>query len=129
MPDLGDLRTRQPQDLQITSAPYDCTPCRCSCTTALSDLAPSQSASTHRVIDMAVRVVVEDGLPYRPARGHVWRDHRVLVPCATIHNGVEAREKKAPSRMGTALLDGALAELSGSVALDEWSDGRVVKKL
>jgi transposase InsO family protein len=39
---------------------------------------------------MAVRLVVEDGLPYRPASWHAWRDHRVFVPWATIQNWVEA---------------------------------------
>lgn len=43
---------------------------------------------------MAVRLVVEDGLPYRPASWHLWRDHRVLVPFATIQNWVEAEGKK-----------------------------------
>ena len=33
----------------------------------------------HRVIQMAVSLVVEDGLPYRPASWHLWRDHRVFV--------------------------------------------------
>jgi hypothetical protein len=38
----------------------------------------------------AVRLVVEDGLPYRSASWHLWRDHRVFVPFATIQNWVEA---------------------------------------
>jgi hypothetical protein len=50
------------------------------------------------VIAMAVRLVVEDGLPYRTASCHMprsarpfgWRDHRVFVPFATIQNRVEA---------------------------------------
>ena len=70
-----------------------------------------------------MRVGVEEGWPSRPARWHVWRDPRVLVPCATLHNWGEAGGKKAPSRMGTAFLDWALAECAGDVALDAWSDG------
>src|SRR5207253_9876425 len=66
----------------------------------LSDLAPPGSHYTHRVIDLAVRIVVEDGLPYRPASWHLWRDHRVFVPFATIQNGVEAGEKR-PRRAWT----------------------------
>lgn len=31
-------------------------------------------------IELAVRIVVEDGLPYRPTSWHRWRDHRVFVP-------------------------------------------------
>jgi hypothetical protein len=33
-------------------------------------------------------------LPYRPASWHLWRDHRVFVPWATIQNWVEATGKK-----------------------------------
>src|SRR3989442_8173794 len=57
-------------------------------------MAPPGSQYTHRVIDLAVRLVVEDGLPYRPASWHLWRDHRVFVPFATIQNWVEAGGKK-----------------------------------
>jgi len=46
------------------------------------------------VIQMAVRLVVEDGLPYRPASWHLWRDHRVFVPFATLQNWTEAGGKK-----------------------------------
>jgi hypothetical protein len=57
-------------------------------------VAPPGSHYTHRVIDVAVRVVVEDGVPYRTASWHLWRDHRVFVPFATIQNWVEAGGKK-----------------------------------
>ena len=43
---------------------------------------------THRVVSLAVRLVVEDGLAYRIASWHLWRDHRVFVPFATIQNWV-----------------------------------------
>jgi hypothetical protein len=46
------------------------------------------------VIQLAVRLVVEDGLPYRPASWHLWRDHRVFVPFATLQNWAEAGGKK-----------------------------------
>ena len=36
------------------------------------------------------REVAEDGLPYRAASWHMWRDQRVFVPFATIQNWVEA---------------------------------------
>jgi len=41
--------------------------------------------------------VIEDGLPYRAASWHLWRDHRVFVPFATIQNWVEAAGKKRGS--------------------------------
>lgn len=92
--DLGDPRSARPHDLQITYAQYYCTRCCHYFTTDLSDLAPPKSHYTHRVIDLAVRIVVEDGLPYRSASWHLWRDHRVFVPFATIQNWVEAGGKK-----------------------------------
>jgi hypothetical protein len=52
------------------------------------------------VIDLAVRIVVEDGLPYRPASWHLWRDHRVFVPLATIQNWVESGGKKGTGAHG-----------------------------
>ncbi len=45
------------------------------CHIDLSDGAPPGSHATKRVIDWAVRVVVGDGLPYRPARGHLCVGH------------------------------------------------------
>jgi len=74
-------------------------------------------------MDLAVRLVVEAGLPYRPASWHLWRDHRVFVPFATIQNWVEAGGKKAQGRMDTDYLDWALADFSGYVAADELYDG------
>ena len=63
----------------------------------LSDLAPPGSHYTHRVISLAVRLVIEDGLPYRGASWHLWRDHRVFVPYATVQNRVEAAGEKGPA--------------------------------
>ena len=60
----------------------------------MTDLAPPKSAYTNVVIELAVRLVVDDGLPYRNASWHLWRDHRVFVPFATIQNWVEAAGKK-----------------------------------
>ena len=58
------------------------------------DLAVPNAHYTLRVMHTAVRLVVEDGLPYRTASWHLWRDHRVFVPFATIQNWVEAGGKK-----------------------------------
>jgi hypothetical protein len=43
---------------------------------------------------LAVRLVVEDGLPYQAASWSLGRDHRVFVPWATIQNWVEAGGEK-----------------------------------
>jgi hypothetical protein len=44
-----------------------------------------------------VRLVAEDGLPYRAASWHLWRDHRVFVPFATAQNWAEAAGGKKHS--------------------------------
>ena len=92
--DLGDLYTGRPVDLLVTYSSHYCAKCRQHFNIDLSDVALPGSHYTRRVIDLAVRVVVEDGLPYRPARWHLGRDHRVFVPFATIQNWVEAGGKK-----------------------------------
>lgn len=92
--DLGDLRAGRPVDLVVTYSSHYCSNCRKHCNVDLSDLAWPGSRDTRRVIDLAVRIVVEDGLPYRPASWPLWRDHRVFVPFGTIQNWVEAGGKK-----------------------------------
>ena len=87
----------------------------------LSDLAPPGGQYTHRVMDLAVRLVV-DRLPYRPASWHLWRDHRVFVPFATIQNWVEAGN--GGRRHWTAtFLTGLWPIFQGYVAADELYDG------
>ncbi len=101
--DLGNLDVWCPRDLIITYSQHYCTKCRKYLSADLSDLAPPGSHYTHRVIALAVRIVVEDGLPYRPASWHLWRDHRVFVPFATIQNWVEAGGKKGAGAHGHGL--------------------------
>lgn len=92
--DLGDARTGHPIDLSVSYSEHYCCKCNCWFTVDLSDLASPGSHYTHRVIAAAVRAVIEDGLPYRVASWHLWRDHRVFVPFATIQNWVEAAGEK-----------------------------------
>ena len=101
--DLGNLDLWCPRDLVVPYAQHDCTKCRKYFNADLSDLAPPGSQYTHRVIDLAVRLVVEDGVPYRPASWHLWRDHRVFVPFATLQNWVEAGGKKGAGAHGHRL--------------------------
>src|SRR5215208_4993498 len=68
--DLGDLSTGCPVGLLVTYSSHYCSQCRKHFNIALSDVAPPGGHYTHRVIQIAVRLVVEDSLPYRPAR---WR--------------------------------------------------------
>jgi hypothetical protein len=100
---LGNLDLWCPRDLVVTYSQHYCTKCRKYFSADLSDLGPPGSQYTHRVIDLAVRLVVEDGLPYRPASWHLWRDHRVFVPFATIQNWVEAGGKKGAGAHGRRL--------------------------
>ncbi len=92
--DVGDLVLGRPRELHVTYSQHYCCKCRCYFNVDISDLAPSGGHYTHRVITLAVRLVVEDGLPYRAASWHLWRDHRVFVPFSTIQNWVEAGGKK-----------------------------------
>ncbi len=98
--DLGDLSTGRPVDLVVTYSSHYCADCHRHFNIDLTDLAPPGGHYTHRVIDLAVRVVIEDSLPYRPASWHLWRDHRVFVPFATIQNWVEAGGKKGARSHG-----------------------------
>lgn len=94
--DIGDLAANRPRDLVITYSQHYCSHCHAYFNTDLSDIAAPRSRYTHRVVALAVRLVIEDGLPYRSACWHLWRDHRVFVPFATIQNWVEAGGKKSP---------------------------------
>ena len=92
--DVGDLVSGRPHELQLTCSQHYCTACRKCFNVDLTDLAPPRGHYTHRVMALASRLVVEDGLAYRNASWTLWRDHRVFVPFATIQNWVEAGGKK-----------------------------------
>lgn len=92
--DVGDLISRRPREIHLLYSRHFCTKCRRTFNADVSDLALPCSHYTHRVVSLAVRLVVEDGLPYRAASWHLWRDHRVFVPYATIQNWIEAGGKK-----------------------------------
>jgi ribosomal protein S27AE len=92
--DLGDPISGRPRDLRVTYSQHRCPKCNVYFNADMDDLALPKCHYTHRVVALAVRLVVEDGLPYRAASWHLWRDHRVFVPFATIQNWVEAGGKK-----------------------------------
>ena len=97
--DLGNVHAGHPVDIHVDYSKHRCEACKIYFNTDMCDLADPGSRYTKRVVATAVRVVVEDGLPYREASWHLWRDHRVFVPFATIQNWVEAAGKKR-SRAG-----------------------------
>jgi len=92
--DVGDLVHGRPRDIELVYSQHLCTKCRQYFDADTSDYALPKARYTHRVVALAVRLVVEDGLPYETASWHLWRDHRVFVPFATIQNWVEAGGKK-----------------------------------
>src|SRR3954454_5515143 len=92
--DLGDLFSGRPHDIRLTYSQHFCSKCRKYFNADTTDLAPPGSHYSHRVIDLAVRLVVEGVQPFRAASWHLWRDHRVFVPYATIQNWVEAGGEK-----------------------------------
>lgn len=96
--DLGSLRADRPCDIHLVYSKHCCKRCRIWFNADMSDLAPPKSLYTQRVISAAVRLVVEDGLPYRLASWHLWREHRVFVPFATIQNWIEGAGKKSGRR-------------------------------
>ena len=92
--DLGDPVSGRPRDLRVTYSQHHCPRCDLYFNANMDDLAVPKCHYTHRVVALAVRLVVEDGLPYRAASWHLWRDHRVFVPFATVQNWVEAGGEK-----------------------------------
>ncbi len=92
--DLGDTHSGRPRDLVVHYSQHYCGRCNSYFNANMDDLALPKSQYTHRVVSLAVRLVVEDGLPYRATSWHLWRDHRVFVPWSTIKNWVEATGKK-----------------------------------
>lgn len=92
--DLGEMVSERPRNIQLAYSQHYCCQCKSYFNADMLDLAPAKGHYTHRVVARAVRLVVEDGLPYRSASWHLWRDHRVFVPFATIQNWVEAGGEK-----------------------------------
>jgi hypothetical protein len=92
--DVGDLVSGRPREIVLTYSQHYCSACRQYFNANTADLAPPRGHYTHRVMALAVRSVVEDGLPYRAASWRLWRDHRVFVPFATVQNWVEAGGEK-----------------------------------
>ena len=92
--DVGDLVAGRPREIHLTYSQHRCPRCAKFFNVDTSDSALPKAHYTHRVVALAVRLVVEDGLPYQAASWHLWRDHRVFVPFATLQNWVEAGGEK-----------------------------------
>ncbi|HWH71691.1 MAG TPA: hypothetical protein VNT26_20120 [Candidatus Sulfotelmatobacter sp.] len=107
--DLGDLVSERPRQIHFTYSQHHCHGCGAYFSAELPALAFAGAHYTLRVVCLAVRLVVEDGLPYRVASWHLWRDHRVFVPYATIQNWVEAGGEKSDPANGVGLSGGSPA--------------------
>ena len=59
--DLGDPVGGRPRDLHLTYSQHHCNRCHHFFTADMSDLAAPKARYTHRVVALAVRLVVEDG--------------------------------------------------------------------
>jgi hypothetical protein len=92
--DVGDLVTGRPRDIELVYWQHRCTKCQKFFAADTSEYRRPKARYTHRVGSLAVRLVIEDGVPYQAAGWHRWREHRVFVPFATIQNWVEAGGEK-----------------------------------
>ena len=79
-------RGHRPQPNGGTGVPPVVPPARRRCHSFLRKTQRFHLITVYGVVAMAVRLVVEDGMPYRVASWHLWRDHRVFGPFATIQN-------------------------------------------
>lgn len=92
--DVGDPRSGRPHDIEVIYSKHRCEKDKRYFNVDMSDLALPGCCYTHRVMSLALRLVIEDGLPLRTASWHLWRDHRVYVPFGTICNWLEEAGKK-----------------------------------
>ena len=65
--DVGDLVSGRPRHIHLIYSQYHCTRCRKYFNADMSGYALSKGHYTYRVVSLAVRIVVEDGLPYQVA--------------------------------------------------------------
>jgi len=65
--DLGDPLSGRPCDLHVTYSQHRCFKCNLYFNADMEDLDLPKCHYTYRVVALAVRLVVEDGLPYRAA--------------------------------------------------------------
>src|SRR5512133_448811 len=61
--DLGDLDGGRPRELHLTYSQHHCRHCNTYFNAPMLDLAQPHSHYTHRVVQTALRLVIEDGLP------------------------------------------------------------------
>ena len=101
LPEVGDLVAGRPRQTHLPDSQHYCPRCAQCFNVDTSDYALPQAHYPHRVVALAVRLVVEAGLPYQAARWPLWRAPGVFVPFAAIQNWVAAGgEKGGPASGG-----------------------------
>jgi transposase len=60
---VGDLVGGRPRDINLEYSQHRCTKCQKSFNADMSEYAWPKAHYTHRVVSLAVRLVIEDGLP------------------------------------------------------------------
>jgi len=100
--DLGDPVTGRGRRIHVTYSQHRCRGCGAYFNADMNDLAPPKCHYTHRVMAMAVRLVVEDGFSYYNAWWRLWSEYGVFVPLATLQNWAEAKGKKRRRRRGVS---------------------------
>ena len=109
--------------MELVCSVHRCCKCGKSFSANTSHIAEPHAHYTHEVVALAVRIVVENGSPYRDASWRLWRDHRVFVPFSTIQKWVESAGEKIRPRIETdAYFEWAFANFSGYIAVDELYD-------
>jgi ribosomal protein S27AE len=100
--DLGDAIGGRPRQVRVRYSQHRCPNPDCGgyFNADMDDLAEPHARYTHRVVNLAVRLVAEDNCPYRCASRRLWRDHRVFVPFATVQNWVETAGEKGAGGSG-----------------------------
>jgi len=109
--------------MHLTYSVHHCTECDKYFNADMSDLALPGAHYTHRVVALAVRLVVEDGLPYQAASCTCGEITACLSPGPRFRTGLRPGEKKAEARIDADYLDWVLADFSGYIAADELYDG------
>lgn len=102
--DLGDPASERPVDVTVQYSKHWCPQCATYFNAPMDDLAPARWRYTHRVIERAVALVVEDGVPLREASWRLWRSHWVFVPWGTLYEWVRERGEKGEHREGLPAL-------------------------
>ena len=102
--DLGDSLSGRPIDLHICYSTHRCLACRHSFPADQSDLAPLKSQYTHRVQQTAVRLVIEDDMPYRMASWHLGATTAFLFLGPPSRIGSRPRGKKSRAAVDTVYL-------------------------